>query len=81
MTDYLHIADFAPMREATKVGDGWKVVITPPTITRLPSVVVDLTDDQYRRYLAWRDGGALIQMVLSDLSESQREMLMTGIGG
>lgn len=38
-----------------------------------------LTPDQAKRALHWARGGGLIQKVLPDLSDGQREMLLTGI--
>jgi hypothetical protein len=75
---------FHPTRreEITKDGDVvYKVIyIRPPQFFNLPEVSVRLTIDQYRRYEKWRDGHGLIQVLLPDLSDSEREMLMTGLG-
>ena len=59
---------------------GYILMITPPKLLGpKPTMHVPLTASQYRRYLEWRDGGALIQNALSDLSPSEREMIMTGL--
>lgn len=41
--------------------------------------VVSLTDDQFKRYRMWKDGGGRIQDLLSDLTPDDRESLKTGI--
>lgn len=38
-----------------------------------------LSPDQAKRALHWARGGGLIQAVLPDLTDAQREMLLTGI--
>ena len=58
----------------------WEVTVTPPAFTQLPPNTITLTADQYERFLQWRDGGVLIQSALPELSDGQREILMTGIG-
>jgi len=40
---------------------------------------VHLTDDQWKRYQAWKAGKGHIQNVLGDLSSDVREMLISGI--
>jgi hypothetical protein len=77
-------AAFLPTRreETTKDGDVvYKVIyIRPPHFFNLPEVSVRLTIDQYRRYEKWQSGNGLIQTLLPDLSVSEREMLMSGLG-
>jgi hypothetical protein len=70
---------YAPQRREAQTSSGWDIFITPPEILDLPEAVVHLTEDQHRRYLIWRDTGALIQDVLPDLNADQRERLMTGL--
>lgn len=72
---------FGPTRTAVKnPAGGYNVTVTPPEIVQMQGHTLHLTDDQYIRYQAWHEGGALIQDVLPDLTGAQREILMTGIG-
>lgn len=72
---------YAPQRREVKTDTGWDVFVRPPELLgpALPEAVVHLTEDQFVRYLIWRDTGALIQDVLPDLNADQRERLMTGL--
>jgi hypothetical protein len=71
---------FAATRYVERVEDGYVVHVTPPPIIgQLPTQSVMLTDDQYQRYLQWREKDGMIQELLPDLSDSQREILMTGL--
>jgi hypothetical protein len=56
------------------------VFVTPPEFMKKPEVSVKLTADQYRRYLEWREGRPMIQEALPELSVSEREKLMSGLG-
>jgi len=77
----LHLDAFAPSRRAVKTSNGYTVYVRPPRIVgALPEVSVALTKEQYERYLLWREGPLMIQEALPELSVSQREMLMTGLG-
>lgn len=81
----MSIADklgFGPSRRITQLPDGRYIIhVRPPAmIGDLPEQQVPLTEEQYEGYKRWRDTGALIQDCLPDLSPSQREMLMTGLG-
>ena len=69
----------SPKRHDTKSATGWNIHVTPPAAVGGPTVIVALTDEQYARYVLWRDSGLLIQTALPDLSDSEREMLMTGL--
>ena len=71
---------WGPTREAIRSKEGWLVTITPKPMWGLPSVQIQLTDDQYIRYLDWQLRNCLIQDCLPDLSLADREILMTGIG-
>jgi len=76
----MDINGFTPSRRVEKTARGYTVYVRPPKIVgELPEVSVALTLGQYQRYLLWRDGPALIQEALPDLSPSEREMLMTGL--
>jgi hypothetical protein len=77
----MDINGFSPSRRVVKSARGYTVYVRPPRIVgELPEVSVFLTLGQYQRYLLWRDGPTLIQEALPDLSPSEREMLMTGLG-
>ena len=70
-----------PARMESLSGNVWTVTVTPPPWSGFKeSRSVRLSKDQFERYKLWRDGPALIQMVLSELSAADREILMTGIG-
>lgn len=69
-----------PKREATQNDAGWVVKVTPPEWSGFDASSVQLTEDQYIRYLDWNIRGGLIHVCLSDLSAADREILMTGIG-
>lgn len=72
---------FSPTRRVVKRGHHYYVYVKPPQIVgNYPEVDVMLTEDQYQRYLLWREGPLLIQDALPDLSLSEREKLMTGLG-
>jgi hypothetical protein len=78
----IDILSLGPKREAVfrKTLGTWLVTVTPPEWSEFKASAVTLTNDQYTRYLDWNGGGKLIQDCLPDLSPSQREILMSGIG-
>ena len=60
---------------------GWRVFVKPPTfVGNLPQQHVDLTLEQFERYAQWLQGGIMIQAALPDLTVSQREILLSGLG-
>jgi hypothetical protein len=71
---------FGPSRAVYKCSEGWRVVVTPPAITKLPGASIILDDDQYERYQRWLDSRELIQHALPELTKEEREILITGIG-
>lgn len=72
---------FGPKREETRQENGtWLITVTPPPATGFSPSSLILTEEQYRRYLQWRNMGVLIQEALPELTPDQREILMTGIG-
>jgi hypothetical protein len=78
----MNLADklgFGPKRVVVTDGTLYRVDVTPPAFMKLPTQSVLLDTDQYHRYQAWL-AGATIQDVLPDLTPSQREILMSGIG-
>lgn len=71
---------FGPTRTVCEDGEGgYLVMVTPTKVLGLPTVTVNLTADQHRRYLQWQNGGLLLQNALPDLPPSTREMLLTGL--
>ena len=69
-----------PQRTSVRAADGiWTVTVTPPPWTTFAASTVRLTPDQHARYLTWLAGDALIQDALPDLSDAEREILITGI--
>lgn len=68
-----------PQRHAVKNDVGWRVTVTPPGWSGFSASSIQLTDDQYDRYLKWQQSGDLIQQVFPDLTAAQCEVLMTGI--
>jgi len=72
---------FEVQRAVAQVDGGhWQVMVTPPRMMQLPTQIVTLTADQYRRYREWLNGSILIQDALPELSRATREILLTGIG-
>jgi hypothetical protein len=67
-------------RNIETTGTHVTVGVTPPDFMALPEQQVQLTTDQYARYLRWLEGGDLIQKLLPDLTDDVREILMTGLG-
>ena len=60
---------------------GWRVFVKPPAfVGNLPQRHVDLTLEQFERYAQWLQGGSMIQTALPDLTVSQREILLSGLG-
>ena len=85
----MNVADmlgFGPKRVVYKgVGEKgetlYKVEVTPGALAgpNLPKQTVILTEAQFEGYQRWRQG-ELIQDALPDLSDSDREILMSGLG-
>ena len=76
----MEIPGLTPTRRVETAGDRYLVYVKPPSFMELPEVCISLSADQYERYQRWRRKECLIQEALPDLSISQREMLMTGLG-
>ena len=77
----VHLLNVGPTYKEKRLEDGtWLITVTPPTFMATKSQQVHLTVDQYKRFKQWLDGGVVIQNALSDLSPSQREILLTGLG-
>jgi hypothetical protein len=77
----IELPGFSPTRAVAFQDDGTCIVyITPPPFMHLPRVSIRLSADQYDRYCAWRLGRGMIQELLPELSDDDREKLMSGIG-
>lgn len=77
----LEALSLSPKRDERELPDGsWEVTVTPPHFFHLPGRTLTLTHDQHVRYKQWRDGRMMIQEALPELSISEREILMTGLG-
>jgi hypothetical protein len=76
----IDILGMGPRREVLKTSKGtYLITVIPPDWTRITeSKSIELTPEQYDRYLAWDEGGLLIQDALPDLTNDQREILITG---
>lgn len=75
----IDILMLGPTREATRNENGWLVTITPAAVWGIAPASLQLTEDQYIRYLDWQLRDGLIQDCLPDLSGAEREVLITGI--
>jgi hypothetical protein len=72
---------FTIRRKIMRLPSGnWQIAVTPPPMMRMPTQLVELTPTQMMGYNQWQHLGVLIQEALPDLTPSQREILMTGIG-
>ena len=77
----IEIPGMSPTRRVVPLSSGgFTVFVKPPDFTGCPEVSVFLSEDQFLRYRQWRNREGLIQDLLADLSASEREMLMTGLG-
>lgn len=66
-----------PRRDVLCLPNGtYQVTVTPPFSKK--GNAVNLTSDQYRRYLQWRSSVLMIQDALPELPIDQREILMSG---
>lgn len=73
------VPGFAPTRTEERAGDGWRITVVPPDVVGGGGRTVYLSEDQYNRYRLWRDGLALVQVALPDLTSCEREALQTGL--
>lgn len=71
---------FGPKREATQNDAGWLVKVTPPEWSGFGASSIQLTEDQYIRYLDWQINNSQINVCLPDLSAAELEILISGIG-
>ena len=69
-----------PTRRVERLDGVWRVFVKPPAFMRLPEQHVDLTSDQFERFCKWQNGDGAIQTMLHDLTASQREILISGLG-
>ena len=71
---------FGPTRRVERRNGGWRVFVKPPSMVGdLPEQHVDLTSEQFARFIGWHEGGGMIQDLLPDLTASQREILISGL--
>lgn len=81
----LNVKEAQPLREEFPNPDGSMVVQVTQAKLFAPEgakpVRVYLTKPEYKAYREWLDKGGRIQDLLPHISASQREMLLTGIGG
>jgi hypothetical protein len=76
----IRIPGFEPERSARELpGGNWLVKVTPAAIARAPAQELELTAEQFHRYCLWCEGRGLIQELLPDLTNAQREILQTGL--
>lgn len=74
-------AGLGPIRKVEHLPDGSVIVhVTPPAWAVKEAVTksVRLNADQFHRYVAWVRGDGLIQHLLQDLTNEDREVLMNG---
>jgi hypothetical protein len=70
---------FTPTRRVKRVVTGYIVYVKPaPIMGDHPEGSVFLTPEQYERYLRWCNGLAPIKQALPELSDSERQIVMTG---
>jgi hypothetical protein len=75
----MEVPAMKPTRRVEQNGEGFIVYVKPPAFFNQEEVSVHLTADQYKRYLLWREGAGMIQDMLDDVSDDDREKLMTGL--
>jgi hypothetical protein len=76
----IDILGMGPTREVLKTSHGTFIItVIPPDWTGIKEgKSIELFPDQYERYLEWKDGRILIQNALPDLTDEQREILISG---
>jgi hypothetical protein len=80
-TNVITDEDMEPTRRVERSPSGYVVYVQPPLWMELPEVSVFLTPEQYERYMKWLiNSQDMIQNLLPDLSDDEREMLISGIG-
>ena len=77
---FKNFENLKPTRRLIEINNGqWLVGVTPPGFIGGEEVVIKLTGDQFRRYKQWLAGHGVIQQCLPELSNSDREKLITGL--
>jgi hypothetical protein len=62
-------------------GDKMLITVVPPEWAKMGNgASIELTADQFKRFLEWRKGEAIMEVALPELSLDQREILISGIG-
>jgi hypothetical protein len=70
-----------PERQHERLPDGsYRVTVTPPKWSGFGASSLRLEGHQFDRYQHWLHDGGLIQQHLPDLSNEDREVLLSGIG-
>jgi len=54
--------------------------VEPPLFLGLPEQRLALTTEQYARYCIWLARGGMVQDLFPELSVSQREIILSGLG-
>jgi hypothetical protein len=83
-TAAIDLTEYRPKHTVEKLGGGrFRIHVTPMAIFRdvvgAKGETVILTEGQFRRYRAWMTNRQLIHDALPDLSDAQREILLTGL--
>lgn len=70
-----------PTYTQTNLSDGWvRIKVTPPAWAKVgDGTSIDLTAGQFERFQEWKRTGRKIQDILPDLTDDQREVLLSGI--
>lgn len=69
-----------PERQHERLPDGsYRVIVTPPKWSGFGASALKLKGEQFDRYQHWLHDGGLIQDALPDLSDQDREVLLSGI--
>jgi len=70
---------FKPTYHVRTDGDDYVIRVTPHKVWNLPPREITLTKDQYARYLKWQARAYLIQDCLPELTDGEREILVSGM--
>ena len=81
MVKPIDVVGMGPRRDIVPNDNGtYTLTITPPKWAGSKVSTIELSADQFRRYVAWTKGGPLMENALPDLTSAQREIIITGIG-
>jgi hypothetical protein len=83
MADIIDMLGMGPKRELTDNGDGtFTLTVTVPNwALNKPgtSTTIILTSEQADKFNEWKSGTRLIQDVFPELTQDQREIIVTGV--